>query len=222
MMKKIWIIATLALGATVFVSCSKVRRDTGRVYMPDMSYSRAYETYASTEALKDEKVNYTAMPVEGTIARGDLLFTNTLAFDSAGYANSPSLINPLTKDSSYKMDMTEAERLFLVNCAICHGAKLDGNGPLWKPSYGGDGPFPNAPANLISNPLYLKMSEGTMYFSVTNGRNNMGSYKSQLNPTQRWMVVTYIKSKQAAATAAAPATTTAPADSAAAAKPVGK
>ncbi len=218
MMKKIWIIATLALGATVFVSCSKVRRDTGRAYMPDMSYSRAYETYASTEALKNEKVNYTAMPVEGTIARGDLLFTNTLKFDSAGYANSSSLINPLTKDSTYKMDMTEAERLFLVNCGICHGAKLDGNGPLWK---GGDGPFPNKPAQLVGDPKYDNMSEGTMYFSVTNGRNTMGSYKSQLNPTQRWMVITYIKKKQAEKKASAPATTTAPADTAAA-KPVGK
>ena len=30
-------------------SCSKVRRSPGRAYMPDMSYSRAYETYASTD-----------------------------------------------------------------------------------------------------------------------------------------------------------------------------
>ena len=36
-------------------SCSRVRRNTGRAYMPDMYYSRAYETYASTEALQNEK-----------------------------------------------------------------------------------------------------------------------------------------------------------------------
>jgi hypothetical protein len=33
------------------MSCNKTRRSTGKVYMPDMAYSRAYETYASTEAL---------------------------------------------------------------------------------------------------------------------------------------------------------------------------
>ena len=42
--------------------------------------------------------------------------------------------------------MIEAERLYLVNCGICHGPKLDGNGPLYK---GGDGPFLAKPANLV-------------------------------------------------------------------------
>ena len=217
MMKKFWIITCLALTGVLLFSCSRIRRDPGRVYMPDMAYSRAYETYASTEALKNEKVNYTALPVEGTIARGDLLFTNTLQYDSAGYANSSSLLNPLTKDSTVKIDMKETERLFLVNCAICHGPKLDGNGPLWKD---GNGPFPNKPATLVGDAKYEAMSEGTMYYSITNGRNNMGSYKSQLNPRQRWMVVTYIKSKQAANKSATPVTPGK--DSAAAAKPVVK
>jgi mono/diheme cytochrome c family protein len=39
----------------------------------------------------------------------------------------------------------EAERLYLINCAICHGSKLDGNGPLYK---GGDGPYAAKPATL--------------------------------------------------------------------------
>jgi len=53
------------------------------------------------------------------------------------------------------------------------------------------------------------MPEGQMYYSVTYGKNKMGSYASQLNTEQRWMVIAYIKSKQAAAkgggAAAAPA-----------------
>jgi hypothetical protein len=41
---------------------------------------------------------------------------------------------------------------------------------------------------------------------VTYGKNLMGSYASQLQPKQRWMVIAYIKSKQAKpAAAAAPA-----------------
>jgi mono/diheme cytochrome c family protein len=195
-MKKFLTIACITLAGTVLVSCSKVRRNPGRVYMPDMSYSRAYETYASTEALKNEHVNYNALPVEGTIARGDLIFVNTLKNDSAGYAESSSLQNPLTADSTFHIDMKETERLFLVNCAICHGPKLDGNGPLWKD---GNGPFPNKPAALVGDAKYVSMSDGTMYFSITNGRNAMGAYKSQLNPRQRWMMVSYIRSKQAAA-----------------------
>ena len=42
-----------------------------------------------------------------------------------------------------------------------------------------------------------KMPEGTMFHSVTYGKNMMGSYASQLSTQQRWMVIAYIKSKQA-------------------------
>ena len=49
------------------------------------------------------------------------------------------------------------------------------------------------------------MPEGQMFYSVTYGKNKMGSYASQLNTKQRWMVIAYIKSKQGGKTAAAPA-----------------
>ena len=40
------------------------------------------------------------------------------------------------------------------------------------------------------------MAEGTMFHSITYGKNMMGSYASQLSTTQRWMVIHYIKEKQ--------------------------
>lgn len=206
MMKKIWVIAIFAVVATGIMSCSKVRRSPGRVYMPDMAYSRAVETYASTEGLQKEGVNYTALPVKGTIARGDMLDIYPYENDSTGYIQSAGVKNPLNADS---IDIKEAERLYLVNCGICHGAKLDGNGPLYK---GGDGPFPNKPATLVGDAKYEAMAEGTMFHSLTYGKNSMGSYASQLSTKQRWMVVAYIKSKQGKAVpmgAAAPAKDTA-------------
>lgn len=190
-------------------ACGGPRRNPGRAYMPDMAYSRAYETYASTEKLRHAyaNINYTASPVPGTIARGDMLFSYPYANDSAGYANSASVKNPLNADS---IDMVEAERQYLINCGICHGAKLDGNGPLYKD---GNGPFPVAPKNLLGDDM-KKMAEGTMYHSVTFGKNTMGSYASQLNTRQRWEVIAYIKMKQGGG--AAPADTAAKTTAAAA------
>jgi mono/diheme cytochrome c family protein len=133
-------------------------------------------------------VHYISKPVEGTVARGDM-FAYTLKNDSAGYIQSAAIKNPLSSDS---VDMKEAERLYLIFCGICHGEKLDGNGPLWK---GGDGPFPNAPKNLMDDAMKA-MTEGTMFHSVTYGKNSMGSYASQMNTKQRWEVIAYIKSKQ--------------------------
>lgn len=190
MMKKFWIIAGFSAIILMLAACGGPRRNPGRAYMPDMAYSRAYETYATTENLKAKGVHYTAMPVVGTIARGDMLSIYPYANDSAGYANSASVKSPLNADS---VDMKEAERLYLINCGICHGTKLDGNGPLWKD---GNGPFPAKPATLVGDPKYVSMAEGTMFHSLTYGRNTMGSYASQLNTKQRWEVIAYIKKAQ--------------------------
>ncbi len=198
-MKKFWIITSWLLTGIILVSCSKVRRNPGRVYMPDMSYSRAYETYASTEALQKKGVHYNAMPVEGTIARGDTLSAYPYKNDSAGYAASKTFTNPLPALNA--VQFKEAARLYLIYCGICHGEKLDGQGPLWK---GGDGPFPAAPKDLMAADMKA-MAEGTMFHSVTYGKNLMGSYASQLSAEQRWMVIHYIKEKQAASGGLAPA-----------------
>jgi mono/diheme cytochrome c family protein len=213
-MKKLWIISAVAIMIISVISCNKVRRNPGRVYMPDMAYSRAYETYASTEALKAKykDINYNAMPVNGTMARGDMLFIYPYKNDSLGYIQSASVKNPFSPDS---IDLKEAERLYLINCGICHGAKLDGNGPLYK---GGDGPFPNKPATLVGDAKYEAMTEGTMFHSLTYGFNSMGSYASQLSTKQRWEVIAYVKSKQKKAAVVSTATTNA-ADTAKKAKP---
>ena len=60
-----------------FISC-KDKREPGRIYMPDMAYSRAYEAYAPN-TLDPTSVNYRPYPVEGTIRRGDLLLVDLWA-----------------------------------------------------------------------------------------------------------------------------------------------
>ncbi|HSR37300.1 MAG TPA: cytochrome c, partial [Phnomibacter sp.] len=80
------------------------------------------------------------------------------------------------------------------------------------------GPFPAKPATLVGDAKYEAMTDGTMYYSITYGRNLMGSYASQLTPKQRWDIIYYIKAKQGknAGPAAAVAATAPVADSTAA------
>jgi mono/diheme cytochrome c family protein len=187
-MKKTRILLSLIIVtsiATLVVSCDS-KREPGKIYMPDMAYSRAYEAYAPNN-LANENVNYIPYPVEGTIRRGDL-FPYTLPNDSNGYKMSAMVKDPLPPNNPTQMK--EAERLFNINCAICHGAKMDAQGPL---ATGGKVP---AVANLTLA-QYIAMPEGTMFHSITYGKNNMGSYASQLSREQRWMVVQYVKAHQA-------------------------
>jgi mono/diheme cytochrome c family protein len=202
-MKKLTIISFVAIiTLVVAVGCSNVRREPGKTYMPDMAYSRAYETYSASPVFVDGQTN--REPVSGTVKRGDA-YPFHIAMDKPGdtanYYASRAVKNPLPALNAE--DLKEAERLYLINCGICHGAKLDGNGPLYN---GGDGPYPAKPATLVGDAKYEAMPEGQMYYSTTYGKNLMGSYASQLQPKQRWMVIAYIKSKQAKpAAASAPA-----------------
>ena len=213
-------VAIVFIFSTVMVisACSDVRRKTGAVYMPDMGYSRALETYAKLDSSKftnniseigEGKVYYTAYPVAGTMARGDELpfsYEMDKAGDSTNYVASKQVQNPLP--SLTPIQLKEAERLYLVNCGICHGSKLDGNGPLYN---NGQGPYPSAPRALATDPLMINMPDGQMFYSITYGKNMMGSYASQVTTTQRWMIIHYIRAQQASKKA--PATTAATSDS---------
>jgi len=174
------------------IGCSDVKRTPGKVYMPDMANSRAYETYSANPVFADGRTSQG--PVAGTVKRGEeypVHIEMDQTGDTANYYASRALPNPF--DSLDADQMKETERLYLINCGICLGAKLDGNGPLWKD---GDGPYPAKPAALVGDAKYESMPAGQMFYSITYGKNLMGSYASQLTAKQRWQVITYIKSKQ--------------------------
>lgn len=211
-MKNTSIIACLT-AVVAFAACSDVKRTPGSIYMPDMAYSRAYETYADHSNLAEKGVHYNSRPVEGTISREEEMpfhIAKDAQGDTTNYNASKLVKNPI--DSLSEKDRLEAERLYLVNCGICHGTKMDGNGPLYKD---GNGPYAAKPAALAGDAKYEAMPAGQMFYSVAYGKNLMGSYASQLSRKQRWMIIAYIKEKQQKGKSAAPA---APAATAVAAK----
>lgn len=186
---------TLSLG---MIGCGGAHGDNpGHAYMPDMYYSRAYEAYGynnvegERDSLLARGINYNGLLVPGTVARGDAMPTHIMG-DSAGLLAANALVNPMKAMNAGGI-MKESERLYLVNCGICHGTALDGNGPLWK---GGDGPYPAKP-QVLNDANAAKWSDGHIFYVITYGKGQMGSYASQLRPDQRWMVVNYIRSKQA-------------------------
>lgn len=154
--------------------------------MPDMYYSQAYDAYSANPNFANDMTS--RMPVPGTIKRGEMLPYHLPMSDSS-YAYSGLMKDPLKVNDSI---LGEGKHLFLIYCAICHGQKLDGNGPLYN---GGSGPFPSAPANFIAGPK-SSLPAGTMFYVSTYGKNMMGSYAAQLDQAQLWAVISYIKSVQ--------------------------
>ncbi|HEY0058481.1 MAG TPA: cytochrome c [Flavisolibacter sp.] len=223
-MKKLAVITGILGITAAFVGCGGAKgEDPGEHYAPDMVYSRAYETYGYNSRpedhdLKSRGAYYNGKPVAGTMARGDA-FTFPIAEGDSGYQQSINYRSPMQGVVYTPAQVKEGERLYQVNCAICHGTKLDGNGPLWKD---GEGPYPAKP-QVLNGDYAKKLSDGQMYHVITYGKGQMGSYASQLFPEQRWWVINYMRSKQGPLTGsdssntAAPATATAGGGSTAAA-----
>lgn len=186
-MRNLVLIVLFITAVSGIVSCnSEYKRNPGKVYAPDMFYSRAVDYYNSTEKIEAAGGKFNKMPAKGSIARGMDLPDHLGEFDTlAAYAKKCNI----TLDET---DLAAGERLYLIQCGICHGKNLDGNGPLYND---GNGKFAAMPANL-KGPNYLNMSEGKMYYAIMYGKNMMGSYASQLDSRQRWQVIAYIKKVQ--------------------------
>lgn len=178
------VVASLMIGLGL-ASCNSgsMRRNPGKIYAPDMTYSRAYDAYTANPNFADGQTS--RKPISGTVAVGHELPDHMVEGDTNAYKS-------FTTDMRFnEAELAEGKRLFNIYCGICHGTNLDGQGPLYA-----SGKFAAMPANL-KDAKYLHMAAGTMYAAIKYGKNAMGSYASQLDIKQRWMVIAYIKKVQA-------------------------
>jgi mono/diheme cytochrome c family protein len=87
------------------------------------------------------------------------------------------------------------------NCYVCHGPAGAGDGPVVQPAKGANGQsfgrFPGAPA--INGAITAAKADGYIYSVITAGRGLMPPYGFKLGNLDRWAVVEYVRSLQAAA-----------------------
>ncbi len=86
--------------------------------------------------------------------------------------------------------MQKGRERFTINCAVCHGGTGGGNGVTSQ--YG--------LANIANYHLdkYLKMADGEIYYTITNGHNSMNGYGANITVHDRWAIVCYIRALQKA------------------------
>jgi len=180
--KSILVASLIVILGLASCNTGNMRRDPGRVYAPDMFYSRAYDAYTSNPNFADSQTS--RPPVNGTVAIGHTLPDHLVEGDTTAYKTFTTTLR------FNEEELAEGKRLFMIYCAICHGPELDGNGPLYK-----SGKFAAMPANFKDG-KYLHMPVGQMYAAVKYGKNMMGSYASQIDIKQRWMILAFIKKTQ--------------------------
>src|SRR5438105_762359 len=116
-MKKIVFTASFFSMGMALLSCGGAHGDDpGHAYMPDMYYSRAYEAYGYNDvggeydSLARRGITYNALPVPGTVARGEILPYH-LTNDSTGLKAADAVQNPIDKRTEAAATQKEGERL---------------------------------------------------------------------------------------------------------------
>jgi|SRR5882672_3813861 len=93
--------------------------------------------------------------------------------------------NPLVLDTA-----TAAKQilpLYLDKCAECHGDTGKGNGPQAKM-------YDPRPRMLTDAPHLSTVTDGELYYVITEGHKPMPSYKKKLTDEQRWQLVMLVRS----------------------------
>jgi mono/diheme cytochrome c family protein len=85
--------------------------------------------------------------------------------------------------------MERGRQRFTINCSPCHGQLADGNGITKKIG------AMAVVANLHDKRL-VEMTDGELFYVITNGRNNMGAYGPNVTIQDRWAIIAYLRALQ--------------------------
>ena len=91
--------------------------------------------------------------------------------------------NPL---QSSPAALTSAQAIYRDKCVNCHGDTGKGDGPDAASYY-------PSPTNLTDRPHMNSITDGEIFYRVTNGRKPMPSFKRKLTDEQRWQLVLLIR-----------------------------
>lgn len=169
----------------VAAACNRDKNDPGHTFFPDMSYSRAYETYTTNPVFTD---GFTMrLPAEGAIARGTMPYPyKAKSFDEQVKAGL-ELVNPIVVSEQV---LAEGKAQYEIFCISCHGELGKGDGHLYTSKL-----FPAKPTSLVE-PFVQNKPDGEIYHVITMGSISglMGSHSSQVLPQNRWKIIHYVRS----------------------------
>lgn len=164
--------------------------------------------------------------VEGTLQRGTGAVTRAKSVGSyqndyiaPGDRMSPEAATMKSPYGDTEAQVATGEKYFRVNCAPCHGLQGKGGGPVTQnaPDQGRKRFMMPAPLLSGDGAVTALRSDGYIYYTIRNGGVGMPAHGLLLTDSERWAIVSYIRTLDGAqytAPDAAPATTPAPTGSA--------
>jgi mono/diheme cytochrome c family protein len=123
------------------------------------------------------------MPVDGTVARGQLRDDTYFYTGKLGANPGDFLPFPINLDT-----LARGRERFNIYCTPCHSRTGDGNGVIVQRGF-------RPPPSFHTDRL-RKAPLGYFFDVMTNGFGAMPDYASQIPPRDRWCIVAYIRALQ--------------------------
>jgi mono/diheme cytochrome c family protein len=164
----------------------------------DMDIQAKFKTQTLNRVFADQR---SMRPeVVGVVARGETMLDTHLenGVVDGGWA--------ISLPAALDLDLKFVERgqgRFNIYCAPCHGWNGMGNGPVNQRATAlmnyADGPPQGTSwtqARNLHDPGWSEQPIGQIYNTVTNGKNSMAGYGSQVSLNDRWAISVYVKALQ--------------------------
>jgi mono/diheme cytochrome c family protein len=110
----------------------------------------------------------------------------TVAHTESGWtvpAEAKNLKNPVPVNET---TLAAGKALYADKCAECHGEKGDGKGPQAET-------YSVAPSDFTDVQVMSEMTDGEIFWKITEGRRPMPGFKRQFSDEQRWQLVNYLR-----------------------------
>jgi len=154
----------------------------------DMDNQPSYRTQKRNMMFADRRAM--RPQVSGTVARGQLISSDALAFGKEG--DDWVTAFPLPVD---QVLLERGRERFSIYCSPCHGHSGYGDGAVAKRADTlQEGTW--TPPSSFHTDLIRSRPVGHIYNSITHGIRNMPAYGPQISVEDRWAVVAYVKALQ--------------------------
>ena len=178
--------ATLAALALTLSGCGLMRGCTSSkppIHLnPSMDHQPKLLAQSESEFFYDG--SGMRLPVEGTVARGELREDDAF-FRGVGPDGKPVATSPVPVDAAL---LARGRARYAIYCQPCHDPHGDGKGILFQ--RGG------VPTASFHQDKIRNYPDGQLYDVITNGFGLMPSYKWPIPPHDRWAIVAYVRQMQ--------------------------
>jgi cytochrome c5 len=150
---------------------------------PNMDTQEKGKAYRESDFFDNGQ--YMRMPIEGTVARGQLFLDEHFYFGRVNNKPAKSFPHNLAVDENF---LRRGQLVFNRVCAACHAHIGDGEGLVGKRLI-------VKPTSFHSEYMY-GLSPGHFFDVISNGIRTMPGYSHMISQKDRWAIVTYIRSLQ--------------------------